>query len=91
MNLSIKKKLTALLLFPLLFVLFLVFAELKTLYINYFQASKISKLVYIIKNTSNLVHETQIERGMSSGFLGSNGTLYRDELKSQRKKVMKLF
>lgn len=91
MNLSIKKKLTALLLFPLLFVLFLVFAELKTLYINYFQASKISKLVYIIKNTSNLVHETQIERGMSSGFLGSNGTLYRDELKSQRKKSDEAF
>lgn len=91
MNLSIKKKLTALLLFPLLFVLFLVFSELKDLYINYFQASKISKLVYIIKNTSNLVHETQIERGMSSGFLGSNGNLYRDELKSQRKKSDEAF
>ena len=53
---------------------------------DYVQASKVSKLVYVINDISNLVHETQVERGMSSGFLGSGGILYKEELKLQRTK-----
>jgi hypothetical protein len=32
-----------------------------------------------------LVHELQKERGLSAGFLGSQGTKFRDELEKQRK------
>lgn len=91
MNLNIRKKLMALLLFPLLFLLLLIFIQLKTLYQDYVQASKISKLVYVINDISNLVHETQFERGMSSGFLGSGGILYKEELKLQRLKSDKAY
>ena len=86
MNLNIRKKLLALLLFPLIFLLLLIFIQLRTLYKDYVQASNISKLVYVINDISNLVHETQVERGMSSGFLGSGGILYKEELKLQRTK-----
>lgn len=91
MNLNIRKKLMALLLFPLLFLLLLIFIQLRTLYKDYVQASKISKLVYVINDISNLVHETQVERGMSSGFLGSGGILYKEELKLQRTKSDKAY
>ncbi len=91
MNLNIRKKLMALLLFPLIFLLLLIFIQLRTLYKDYVQASKISKLVYVINDISNLVHETQVERGMSSGFLGSGGILYKDELKLQRTKSDKAY
>lgn len=36
---------------------------------------------------SNLVHELQKERGMTAGFLGSNGVLFKTELREQRKRV----
>lgn len=91
MNLNIRKKLMALLLFPLLFLLLLIFIQLRTLYKDYVQASKVSKLVYVINDISNLVHETQVERGMSSGFLGSGGILYKEELKLQRTKSDKAY
>lgn len=91
MNLNIRKKLMALLLFPLIFLLLLIFIQLRTLYKDYVQASKISKLVYVINDISNLVHETQVERGMSSGFLGSGGILYKEELKLQRTKSDKAY
>lgn len=91
MNLNIRKKLMALLLFPLIFLLLLIFIQLRTLYKDYVQASKVSKLVYVINDISNLVHETQVERGMSSGFLGSGGILYKEELKLQRTKSDKAY
>ena len=46
----------------------------------------INLTMWVINDISNLVHETQVERGMSSGFLGSGGILYKEELKLQRTK-----
>ncbi|MCK4973653.1 MAG: nitrate- and nitrite sensing domain-containing protein, partial [Sulfurimonas sp.] len=45
-------------------------------------------LVYtdLIKKSSSLIHELQIERGLSSSYLNSNELLYfRDKLENHRK------
>jgi len=38
---------------------------------------------------ANLLHETQKERGLTAGFLGSNGTKFKEEIKKQRKLTSK--
>lgn len=40
---------------------------------------------FVVTIVSSLVHETQKERGLSAGFLGSRGTLFDAELKQQRR------
>lgn len=45
-------------------------------------AEKASKL---LSSISLLLHETQKERGMSAGYLGSNGKNFKNELPAQRK------
>jgi methyl-accepting chemotaxis protein len=40
--------------------------------------------VSLVAVTSQLVHELQKERGMSAGFIGSKGTKFSSEIKSQR-------
>ncbi|MBF0615009.1 MAG: hypothetical protein G8237_12480 [Magnetococcales bacterium] len=62
------------------FVLFGVFEKL-TLIENMELVNKISHLT---EQTSLLIHEIQKERGMSSGFLGSGGHDFSEELLSQR-------
>ncbi|QQX82354.1 methyl-accepting chemotaxis protein [Shewanella sp. KX20019] len=42
-----------------------------------------------VKNSS-LVHEIQKERGMSAGFIGSNGSAFKSKLPAQHKKTDKL-
>jgi methyl-accepting chemotaxis protein len=49
-----------------------------------------SKLNKIIKNLSNLIHEIQKERGLTSGFIGSDGKSFKAKLISQRKVVDKI-
>ena len=83
-TMSIKNKVKMLSIFPLLFIIGL------SLYINmglYEKVSKLSDIEEIIdlnQKISLLLHETQKERGSSSGFLGSSGTKFKDTLLSQR-------
>ncbi len=42
--------------------------------------------MHLLKEASNLVHELQKERGMTSGFLASKGLKFGDALKVQREK-----
>ena len=54
---------------------------------NIAEETKINKLKINIKDSiyiSNLVHELQKERGLSSGFIGSKGKKFQLELKDQR-------
>ncbi len=44
----------------------------------------VKELVDLSAKLSLLVHETQKERGMSSGFIGSKGAKFKEQLKSQR-------
>ena len=55
---------------------------------NIAEETKINKLKINIKDSiyiSNLVHEIQKERGLSSGFIGSEGKKFQTKLQEQRK------
>ncbi len=51
------------------------------------EANKVRLLVELSIKLSPLIHELQIERGMTAGYLSSNGVKYRSELASQQTKV----
>jgi methyl-accepting chemotaxis protein len=46
--------------------------------------SKLKKEVKLLTSVSNLLHETQKERGATAGYLGSKGAKFGDTLKNQR-------
>ncbi len=54
---------------------------------KYKDAQRAEKLSYVVEASLKLVHELQKERGMSTGFVGSSGQKFSQELKDQRKKV----
>ncbi len=83
-KLSIKQKLILIMLIPL-FVVILLAAKLA---VDSFSTSKnlkdLDNVVILSVKIGDLVHETQKERGMTAGFLGSNGEKFKTELPSQR-------
>ncbi len=83
-RLNFSKKLYALLALP---VTVLVVYSLLSLY-SMLQKEKeyqdVSHLAKLSVKISNLVHETQKERGMSAGFLGSKGKKFNNRLIKQR-------
>ena len=83
-KLSIKQKLILIMLIPL-FVVILLSAKLA---VDSFSTSKnlkdLDNVVILSVKIGDLVHETQKERGMTAGFLGSNGEKFKTELPSQR-------
>jgi len=54
---------------------------------NHLQVSskKSKKIVALAKNLASLLHQTQIERGATAGFLGSKGKKFSSKLLAQRK------
>lgn len=50
-----------------------------------FILSEVSERTLILQLSNNLVHEMQKERGMSAGYLGSAGQLFKTELRTQRR------
>ncbi|MEA2017181.1 MAG: nitrate- and nitrite sensing domain-containing protein [Campylobacterota bacterium] len=83
-NLSLKLKLMLLLAFPV--VGLLVFSGMQGLqnYQRYSQMNKIETLATLATKISAFVHETQKERGMTAGFIGSSGKKFADKLPNQR-------
>jgi methyl-accepting chemotaxis protein len=86
-NLSIRWKLILMLALPILGLT--TFAVL-----NFSAQTKIASEMKIVNEMAsfsitigNLVHETQKERGLTAGFLGGNGTEFRNELNNQRANV----
>ncbi|MCP5022985.1 MAG: methyl-accepting chemotaxis protein [bacterium] len=53
------------------------------------EMDQIDTLVQIAVKTSTLIHETQKERGRTAGFVGSAGTVFREELAAQRSETDK--
>jgi methyl-accepting chemotaxis protein len=49
------------------------------------EGARIAAVSEVAVASSALVHELQKERGFSAGFIGSQGTKFRDELEKQRK------
>jgi len=83
-NITIKNKLFLLIVLPVIGMLFLG----SVLVYNKYQTSsnylKLENVVVLSTKISSLVHELQKERGMTAGFLGSNGVKFKDRLPSQR-------
>ena len=93
-ELKIKNKLLLLVSFPLVALLYFsihIAYNSYTVGQNVEHASELTKMATTI---SKLVHETQKERGMTAGFLGSHGIKFKDKLPSQREltnKALKVF
>ncbi|NCB10439.1 MAG: methyl-accepting chemotaxis protein [Erysipelotrichia bacterium] len=83
-KLSIKQKLILIMLIPLTVVILLA----AKLAVDSFSTSKnlraLDNVVILSVKIGDLVHETQKERGMTAGFLGSNGDKFKTELPTQR-------
>ncbi len=83
-NIKIKNKLLLLVSFPLMGLLY--FSGL-SVYKSYNMGNDVSNtnvLVNVSVKISALIHETQKERGMTAGFIGSDGKNFGDKLSSQR-------
>jgi methyl-accepting chemotaxis protein len=83
-KLSIKQKLILIMLIPLIVVILLA----AKLAVDSFGTSKnlrlLENVVVLSTKIGALVHETQKERGMTAGFLGSSGEKFKTELPIQR-------
>ena len=90
-KLSLKQKLLLLLSFPLIGLIFFSSILSYQNYSKYEKMKKIEKLAVLSTKISKLVHETQKERGMTAGFIGSNGTKFSQKLPEQRKNADKAF
>ena len=84
-NLMIKNKLLLLVSFPLTGLLYFSGLSVYDSYITGENVHNVDKLVSMDVKISELVHETQKERGMTAGFLGSSGKKFANELVEQRK------
>jgi methyl-accepting chemotaxis protein len=84
-NMSIKSKLMLSILIPLISIIFLsaVISIIDFKKLN--ELERIEKVALLATKISALVHETQKERGMSAGYLGSKGKKFHDKLPKQRK------
>ena len=83
-NLKIKSKLILLVTLPVLGLLYFSTVQLTTEYSNLNNLKKIEKVAILSSKISHLVHETQKERGMTAGYLGSKGKKFGDKLPKQR-------
>ncbi|MAD42661.1 MAG: chemotaxis protein [Arcobacter sp.] len=84
-NLTIKKKLLLLISLPLIGMLFLSITQNISVYKEIRKAERIEIGILFGKAISQLLHETQKERGYTAGFLGSKGEKFANELPAQRK------
>ncbi len=83
-NISIKVRLISILLILIVTIIALSINLSFNKYIEYKEATFLKNGVFLSVKISTLVHEIQKERGMSSGFVGSSGKKFGDELKAQR-------
>ena len=86
-RLSIKQKLILIMLIPLIVVILLA----AKLAVDSFSTSRnlqvLDNVVVLSTKIGALVHETQKERGMTAGFIGSKGEKFKTELPAQRTNV----
>ena len=88
-KLSIKQKLIAIMLIPLVIVILLAAKLAYDSYNSLENLKSLDKVVILSTKIGALVHETQKERGMTAGFIGSKGVKFKDELPRQREEVNK--
>ena len=86
-NLAIKKKLLLLIALPLIGLLYFSITQNLSLYSEIKKTEKYEIGIHFAKAISNLLHETQKERGFTAGFIGSGGKKFANELIAQRKET----
>ncbi len=84
-KMSIKQKLILIMSIPLTVVILLATKLAYDSYNNSSNLEKLTNLVVLSTKIGALVHETQKERGMTAGYLGSKGKKFENELINQRK------
>ncbi len=89
-NLNVRTKLVFLVMVPLLAIILLSTIFLMESYSSKKEYEKLSTNMHLASSISLLIHETQKERGMSAGFLGSKGEKFSDKIVEQRKLTDKL-
>jgi methyl-accepting chemotaxis protein len=83
-NLTLRNKFIVLLFLPVMSLLMLSAVMIKGELDTSKDLSTLNQTGELSRSASVLVHEIQIERGRSGGFLASGGTVFRDELLQQR-------
>jgi methyl-accepting chemotaxis protein len=83
-DVSIKWRLLAALAVPLAATAAMAAVEVLSASRDYFQASKMVSVAAEIGTIGDLVHNLQVERGLTAGFLGSKGTKNQDALRNAR-------
>lgn len=86
---NLKLRLALMALLPFLFFMGIALLNAKETYKQYSQVQKELHDISVFTAISSLVHESQIERGMSAGFL--NGTLPKNDYDTQTEKTTKAF
>jgi two-component system cell cycle response regulator len=78
------KRIFLLSIIPLIGMLIFGFIIIFNDYGDYKDIKKTSTLTHVISNINELAHTLQIERGLSSGYLSSSQTKFKESLKKQR-------
>ena len=85
LNLKIKTKLIILIVIPFLSAIVFSLIFISNSYTKKFEYQKLNEIMKVSTSISLLVHETQKERGMTAGYIGSKGAKFKDKLPEQRK------
>ena len=83
-NMTIRLKLIMQTAIPVIAILILAGMVISSTYTKFSDLDDIQKSSKLLSAISLLVHETQKERGMTAGFLGSGGKNFKDKLPNQR-------
>lgn len=81
---TLKSKIIALILIPLIAMMILMAISLNTTHSALSENKQLLSQIIIAEELSLLIHEMQKERGMSAGFLASSGQKFKGELQQQR-------
>ena len=83
-NISIRLKLILQTMVPTITIIILAIILINSTYSRVNNLENIDKTSQLLASISLVLHETQKERGMSAGYLGSSGKNFKDKLSKQR-------
>ena len=90
-NLDNTKKLMLMLVVPMIGLLYISYIGIKHYQDIYQSSLSTVSNIEMSQKTGAVIHELQVERGLSAGYLGSNGAKFSRELSSQHAKVDKAY
>ncbi len=89
--LTIKQKLILIMIIPFLGLLYFSISSLIIKNENLQYINKFEKYLEFSKKANLFIHELQIERGLTAGFIGKNGKIFKNKLTVHRKSADKLY